>query len=275
MSSQNADNIKDLKKEREEAFDFALDIGTRLIGAKAGLVVAGPVGAYVGSIVAPTLKRGAEQIRKRFLPTIEERQDRRAMEGLGFALLQIQTRLESGEQFRQDDFFEQADDRASSAEELLEGVVLRCRDEFREKKCKYIAKILGNGCFTNLSADTLHYVLEFARQLTYRQICLLQIFSNAESWNLRRGDYDKENVGEETLVILREAYALYTPLELIECQPGQNYPYGLNVKKPKSIMPGCMKLRTWGKTVSELMGLDELPLEDLESVAKFLRKDVS
>ncbi len=256
----------DDKDDSEKAIVSDVSAG---IGAVIGFKLGGPGGAAVGASVVPAALRKTYTWLKERYGNNEERQQQRALAGLESAATWVDERLERGDKLRADDFFTQGEFERASAEEILEGATLRCRDEYQEKKCLYISRIPANACFVDYSVDYIHTVLLLAEQLTYRQMVVLALFGSDQR-RLRAGHYRNErSLDEELTMLLVEIFRLHTPLSLVICKP-PNYATHANIPDPLGVWPKYMRLTETGKRVHELMSLEEIPEADIRPVVDLL-----
>ena len=158
--------------------DNGAEITGAISGAALGLVLAGPPGAIAGAALSPVvstvLKKIGENVSNNILGP---REKIKVGATYALALEEISTRLANGESPREDGFFEASGNDRSSAETILEGTLLKSRDEHEEKKLKFYSHFLANLTFdsdvTFYHANTL---LKIAEQLSYRQLCIIALF---------------------------------------------------------------------------------------------------
>ncbi|MFC3746567.1 hypothetical protein [Paenibacillus sp. GCM10012306] len=119
----------------------------------------------------------------------------------------IKNRLDNSEHLRTDDyFFANNENYCSSSEETLEGILIKSRFEHEDKKIKHLGYIYANATFDSHSISDLNFYIKLAKQLTYRQICLLSILYSKEEnlSNMERTYYSKE-----IAKVLQEINGLY------------------------------------------------------------------
>ena len=101
-------------------------------------------------------------------------------------LLKIKSRLEQGEEIRNDGFFESDELNRSAGEEILEGVLRSAQIEYQEKKLPYYGNLLANIAFDfSVSRDKANLFLKMAQSLTYQQLCILQLLSEKGKLSLK------------------------------------------------------------------------------------------
>jgi hypothetical protein len=175
MAKPEQSEQKGLRRLREAGADLA----GAMTGAGVGLI-AGPPGAFVGAAagvaVGHVLRAIGEEIGERAL---SPRQSERVGAVWILAGEEIAERLAAGETPRGDGFFEERTGRRSSAEELLEGLLLQAGDAYEERKLAYLAHLYASLCFrADFNPEYANYLLKVADDLTYRQICLISLFGN-------------------------------------------------------------------------------------------------
>lgn len=192
------------------------DIAGAATGAAIGLV-GGPGGvvggAAAGAALGRVLGRVGAEIRKRRLGPREEV---RVGAAAAFAGERIQERLSAGHTPRDDGFFDGgAQGESSSAEELLEGVLLKARDSYEERKTRHLGVLYGNLAFhPEISAGFANYLVALLGSLTYRQLVVLAIASDVRKEHLRSADYRGDDaalgkLGLEGQGLLTEIFDLY------------------------------------------------------------------
>lgn len=263
--------------EKESKLTNFLEAGSEIagsvVGTAVGLVTAGPAGAIAGAALGPVatrvISRTCIELHDRILGY---RERVRAGAAAVFAIAGIKERLKNGQRLREDGFFD-AEVSRSSADEVLEGVMLKSRNDHQEKKVRFYANILINAAFDPMaSPGAINHVLSLSDRLTYRQLCLLNLFSDQQLIPLRDNDY--RNLGpldiqEETRAIIPEAYAMYQDnLIFYQRDKGQLARVGFTID---SLHPSRMRRTGLGQRVYRHMGLENLPHEDLVEVSALLQ----
>lgn len=264
------------EEEAHKAREF-IEGGSEIAGgvaaAAVGLIAGGPPGALVGGAAGPIITR----ILRRTCAEIYERvtgHRERARGGAvaAYAVVGLQERLGRGDAPRDDGFFNAETDR-SSADELFEGVVLKSRNDHQEKKLRFYGNIFVTAAFDRrFTPDALNHSLAVAERLTYRQLCLLHLFSRPQPIPLLDADYRGErgtSVGFETVAVLAETFDLYQA-SLVRChQPDADQ--GSALLGMSDIHPSWMIRTTLGDRLHYLMQLQSLPDEDLAATVAPLR----
>lgn len=136
-------------------------------GGLAALSTAYPAFSPLFSVLQPV----AEDFASRALSTKERnRVDRTYKEIID----KIGKKLEAGYVPRTDDYWAPNAEGVSNATVLLEGVLIKARDEYEEKKRRYFPNLCANMCFAeHLPYERLNTVLKLFEQMTYRQLQIL------------------------------------------------------------------------------------------------------
>lgn len=165
------------------------DIAGGVAGGAIGLI-GGPEGAVLGGGLGVLISNGVKEIINR---TLAKRENARTAASTAYMLTGIQEKLNLGIQIRQDSFFDNSNGR-SSADELFEGVLLKCKDQYQEKKIKYISKIFEKVIFdTRISSESANQILSMVESFTYRKYCVISFFAQKNTLyntnELMKGNY--------------------------------------------------------------------------------------
>lgn len=243
------------------------EIAGGAVGGALGFLAAGPEGAAAfgagGTLAAIALGHVGEEIADRFLGP---REKVRVGGVLALSAARIRERIEAGEQIRDDGFFDPKPDGRPDAEEVVENILLRAQREAEEKKLPFMANLLSNVAFdTSISGQLAHQIVKAAEALTYRQLCLLFLFSGLVTVTLRSTDY--RGVGSfppELMQVLYECFDLYSR-GLVNI--GGEVAFG-----PTDIKPAVMRTQGLGTFIFNLMGLAKISPSDLTPLVRELAK---
>lgn len=251
-----------------------VNAGSEILGSAAAAAISllgGPIVSVAGAASGPIIVRLLKKVCAEFYDRqIGKRQKIRAGATAGVAILRIKERLDAGDKIRNDGFFDEKDTR-SSAEEILEGVIIKSHNEHEEKKAKYYANIFVTAAFDNrFTPESLNHFLSLAERLTYRQLCQLQIFAEPHQFEFFEGEYNSsylQDVSFEKMAVLHEMYDLYQ-LRLLKCQaPGDHEPD--DYMSFDQIRPSWMFLNDLGENLRHLMQLQTITQQDLQSLASY------
>ena len=255
--------------KNQEAVDSLIDTGSNMAGGAAGAAMGfftgGPVGAVAGAIAGPAMtavfRRVGTEIKSRLLG---RREEVRAGAAIAHAGATIRRRLEAGEQLRSDGFFDEpAEDRAP-AEEIAEKTILSAQRDPEEKKTQFYGIALGNLAFTaGVGRTEANQILTLFERLSFRQLCLIRIFQDSSSYNLRSENYREEGLRHERLSLLHEVYELY--------RQGILHASGKVFLGIGDVNPSIVGVQGMAQILTTLAELNRIEGQDLEEVASFLR----
>lgn len=174
-----------------------------------------------------------------------------------FAAVSIDATIRSGATPRDDGFFDDgAGGERPDAEEILEGVLIKARDAYEEKKVPLLGTLYAWIAFhEEISSSYANQLLGLATRLTYRQLVILAVASDeAGRAHLRQSSYRNdltaiEHLGIEGQGLITEIYDLYQQgllsdaggsawISLPDVTPGQ-----MRVQGAGSMLAQGMKLR--------------------------------
>lgn len=255
------------KQEQSEDYELAkelIEAGGDSIGAAAGAalgLIGGPAGvvggAALGVVVGRVLVKVGSDLKRRFLGPREEMRIGAVIISAG---AHIQEKLDEGMKPRSDGFFDARDDGSRTpAEELLEGVLLKARDSFDEKRLDLLGRLYANIAFSDIEPAHASHLIHLAGDLTYRQLAALGIAGAQNLTNqplLRVGDFRsddtaKSGLGEGGVALVTEIYELYQK-GLISDAGGSAW---ISVG---DVNPGSMRVQGSGAVLFNMMELRSL-----------------
>lgn len=252
------------------------EIAGAATGGAIGFLAGGLGGAAIGGASGVIISKGVTKLLCDFADRfLSKRETIRVGATAAFALMKIKAHLDAGSNPRNDGFFDEKAGKRSDAEEIFEGVLLKAKNEHEEKKAKILGNIFANiAFFPGFSVGEANHVLQIAQNLTYRGMCFLSLIKRKEQFQnvrLKEDGYRETKAGTifyETISILQEAYQIYS--------------FGLIASKLKSsesyeamlgwtdVAPNRLLLTPIGERYYKVMGLQDLPEEDVKGVAKYL-----
>lgn len=223
-------------------------------GGLAALSTAYPAFSPLFSVLQPVV----EDFASRALSTKErDRVDRTYSEIID----KIGKRLESGAVPRTDDYWSPNVEGVSNATVLLEGVLIKARDEYEEKKRRYFPNLCANMCFAeHLPYERLNTILKLFEQLTYRQLQILAYIK-------RNGKIITKN-WESHIKVVDAAYKYYD----IYCEVFNLYNINL-LRQPRpgwSSSTNDLDLTPLGEDLVLLTELYSMPDEEIAEIASYI-----
>ena len=249
--------------------DIAIEATSTIAGAGAAYQAGDPSAGYA---VSEFLNNGLRGLLNHFS---SQRQSKRITDVTEFALNEIRRRLEDGEKLRDDRFFDKTIDR-SDAEEALESVLLKARDEPEEKKIRYLGKLFENACFdSQIHAGLLHFLYKDFESLTYRQLCIIKMIIENEHPLSLKSSAETPWLSEKPVPLLsQDSFPT-----LIECVNLGNRGYIVFEQSPPDdklsgpvalLVPHTMRTTAPAGQMYALMGFASIPEEDVLPLAKSL-----
>lgn len=172
----------DLMKPEENAKESAsLELISQVFGPAVGFAIGDPTGISAAAVSVIT-KWGLD----RFVPLlISKRQSVRLFQWRKQAAEGIAQRLANGEKCREDGFFEETPTNRSNMDEAVESTLKKVMDTTEEPKIKFMAHLTENVHFdSDLDIDTYRRILKILDELSYRQLCIVKLFMNADQIDL-------------------------------------------------------------------------------------------
>ena len=230
-----------------------IEIASGVITLAVGSLILNPIGAAVfDKVMHPILADFME----RMLSTNQKNRIEKVLED---AINKIASRLEKNEiPSIKDGSWTEDSNRISDAKVVLEGVLLKARDEYEEKKLPYYSNLIAQMAFDpSWSYQRLNAMIRMFDQLIYRQ---LQFMALA----MQKGNIDTSQ-WDVRFKRTPESYAYYdlfcevTNLSFLALfyQPEPSITMGLGNK---------LALSPIGKSMVELMELNSIPQDELEEL---------
>lgn len=178
---------------------------------------------------------------------------------LALAAAAIEDALANGRELRQDGFFEPRDGARPAAEEVLEGVLLKARDSYEEKKIQHLSHLFAAVATdeTITTADANSFI-ELTQRLTYRQLVCLSAFYDPDS--MRLPDWQRGRRIPRTVLSLAGELVDLGQLGLLE-RTDRSRVEGLGDVNPREIRT----VRT-GRFLYRLLRLDLIPADDADGL---------
>lgn len=245
--------------DREELKNY-LSKGSEIAGGAVGGaigLIGGPAGAILGGTLGAAFVVAIKEIIYRQL---SNRQEVRVAASVTYALTGVQSKLDAGMEIRTDGFFGAGEHR-SSAEELFEGILLKCKDQYQEKKIPYISRIFEQTIFDNqISAELANQILLTAESFTYRRLCIIAYFGRFNEFNHETTMKDPYVLYKEVAWPIELEMILQDICDLVYLGTIQN---SAAIFTRHDLIPASIQITPLGSTYLSVMGLAEIPVDDL------------
>ena len=162
-------------------------IDSAVSGLTAVLSASNYVLGVAGATLAPMIANAA----KSMLPAmIDERESKRLEIVFTRTIEKIKVLTAKGKIPRDDEtYYGDTYLGIPKAQELLEGVLLKARNEFQSKKLECYSSFFANLCFDEtVSFEHANFLLNMIERLSYRQLCILAFISDGKTISTSRWD---------------------------------------------------------------------------------------
>ena len=253
---------------------------SQLFGPAVGFAVGDPTGISAAAISVIT-KWGLD----RFVPLlISKRQSVRLFQWGILASEGIAQRLANDEKYRDDGFFDETPANRANMDEVVESTLKKVLDTTEEPKIKFMANLTENVHFdSDLDMDTYRRLLKYLEELSYRQLCIIKLFMNADQIDL--DSLGNPNVTPNLSSILTDCIEVRSkgfintnnPLikrigELYLGSSGQVRVSG-GTSPPEYPGFDYQRANILGENMFKFAKLDQIPDEDVDSILKELKND--
>jgi hypothetical protein len=236
-----------------------IDSGMNLLTAT--ISVANPNAGIVLSALSPIIERGVKSIIPK---SLSEREDVRVEAVFMQVVQKISDKLKQGRAPRADEIYYANEIEIPNAQEVFEGVLLKAREEHQAKKLSFYSNFFANLCFDEtINMDHAHYLLGLIERLTYRQIVILAYLSDGKCIDTSRWDPSFKVSHTSELYRYYDFYSEYVDLYNVRLltQAGKLPGFALGMSETK--------ISDMGLSVSRLLELHEIPVDDLNKVQAY------
>lgn len=267
--------------------------GTTSAGLLSGIVDGAPgivLGAIHGTLITEVFKKVGAELRSK---AVGDRELIRVGAAYSFALEKISAKIADGEQVRSDDFFYDLDYSRAASSEILEAILQFSRNEYEEMKVRHFGYLLANIYF-DISIDRAraNFLVRLAERLSFRQLCLIQIFSDTKKYKLFK-EYTPPVVDDPTKYMMTSVWpnsfypqksslkyrALSDKRFVLMSKPDLEMEVAelknlsiINDESPEApVGYSSVKLSFIGSWLNTTMCLDQIDGEELEKISSFLR----
>lgn len=228
-------------------------------GLVQSISITNPIAGIVGSAISPILSNAVARI----LPgTISESEDYRIQVVIKDIISKINNSIDGGKTPRNDeDYYSPTDTGVPTAQEILEGVLLKAKEEYRTKKLILYTNFFANLCFDEtISFEHANFLLNLISKLSYRQFVILAYISNGQS--ISSGKWDASFKFGENARLIRyfDFYSEYVDL------------YNTRLITQSTAIPGFALgmsdtvISSLGLSVVKLLELNSISGEDIANV---------
>ena len=170
----------------------------------------------------------------------------------------METKLTEGKTLRQDDFFKKQENDRSSAEEIVEGVLIAAQFEYEQKKLTYYANLVANIAFdSTIDRGESNFLLNTAKNLSYRQLCAITLLSDENNCYNRMMEEEPVTISKRNDIYI-EMNELY---EMNICTKTYK-----NNSSAGNDMLGLLYLSDIGKKIYNTMELELIPSEEINEL---------
>lgn len=205
-----------MDNKKDKIANTTINLLSNTAGQTAGTVIGGTIAGFPGAIVGGAagaltqtlFERIGQEIKKRYL---SPKENERISIVYDMAYKKITKNKYQGKKLRDAEFFESDNGNRSSAEEILEGVLLSAQREYEERKLPYLANLYANICFDqSVTREIANELLKIANELSYRKLVVLKCVS---IYQLNKQIPLKPNynqvAGIDNIAIATDTYRLY------------------------------------------------------------------
>lgn len=256
----DAENLINFLKKGSEIAGGAIGGAIGLIGGPVGAIAGGGLGVLSAQLMNEVITR-----------TLSERQQVRIAATSTYIFEGIGKRLDLGHTIRADNFFNKHTYDKSSAEELFEGTLLKCAEQYQERKIKFISHIFEETIFNhNISSETANQFLILSQNLSYRKFCIISYYGRKDHQfkdQIIMKDpyiyYPGIKFTTNEMLLLQDVYELIN----MDILNKANYMFTSN----KDIIPNILSLSEIGLSYYKSMNLEEIPVDDIQPIINGLK----
>ena len=254
-------------KEAKAFINRGALLASRLIGsasgAAAGLVIAGPPGAMIGSLLAPFITDSLEKLTGEFINRqLGDRQYIRA--GAGFTLLElaIKEHLSRGEKVQEGEFSTTDESGRRPIDEVTEQAILAMINSVDERRIPYLANFYAALYFDEtISRTSIPTLSAIADGLNYRAMCILNLVGRGVFYSCVFSDDGVPDQWRDVdHIVAKEAFSLVSNSILVSKAADKGY-YSL-VSGYREIDPTTLKTSPIGNILFDKMGLASIKSND-------------
>ena len=272
----------ELMKPEENAKESASsELISQLFGPVVGFSIGDPTGISA-AVVSVFTKWSLDRF---ITPLISNRESIRLLQWGKQAAEGIAQRLANGEKYRTDGFFSKTPTKRSNMDEAVEFTLKTVIETTEEPKIRYMSYLTENVHFdSDLDKDTYRRLLKILEELSYRQLCLVKLFMNADQIDL--DSLGNPNITQNLSSILtdcieiRDKGFIYSRNPLLirieKMYLGSSGDYIVDSEKSPEY-PGFADPPGFSNILSDdllkFARLDQIPAEDVDSILRELKNE--
>lgn len=219
----------------QKYIDGGADIAGSAVPALLESFLVGPVAAGALSELAVICVKGLNDWVHR---QQSQREATRSAAALIYTFKEIEMRLNAGQQIRNDDFFRLRTGCSVDAQTVLEGVLVKSKLQYEERKIQLIGNLLAAISFDEtISADDACWYLNLIDSLNYQSLLIVAALS--ENQHNTQNDVSMETIYKRDNVVLLQISHLRN-IGLIEQESG--FVRDISLSKVGEILVSSMKL---------------------------------
>lgn len=222
-----------------------------------------PIAGIAGVAMVPILSNAKE---KMFPRNLSEREDNRIQMVFEGIVSKINDNLKKGLVPRDDEsYYSPTDIGIPHAQEILEGVLLKAREEFRNKKLVFYTNFFANLCFDEtISFEHANFLLNIISRLSFRQFAILAYISDGKSVATGKWDASFKSMKDSRLLrhfaFYSEYIDLYNARLIIQTTAIPGFALGMSDTNISSL----------GRSIVNLLELDNIPMQDIKDIGNHL-----
>jgi len=223
-----------------------------------------PESVLLASVLPPLLSKAFNAIGDDLL---KKNLTQKEMKILGisyaYAINTIKENRDKGLALRTDNLFIEGVDENSKVEDILESTFKNAINDYEDEKSKFYGYFIGNLPFASEIGYSYSFTIQrIIRNLSYKELCIIQYFNNKGILKLQNFDSFKNNGKNVEKNELAFYFKDLLSLGVIHKAPPMGVQYELD----------NMKLSPLGNNICTLLNLQEIDKTEIESIGTLITK---
>ena len=223
-----------------------------------------PESVLLASVLPPLLSKAFNAIGDDLL---KKNLTQKEMKILGisyaYAINTIKENRDKGLALRTDNLFIEGVDENSKVEDILESTFKNAINDYEDEKSKFYGYFIGNLPFASEIGYSYSFTIQrIIRNLSYKELCIIQYFNNKRILKLQNFDSLKNNGKNVEKNELAFYFKDLLSLGVIHKAPPMGVQYELD----------NMKLSPLGNNICTLLNLQEIDKTEIESIGTLITK---